>query len=152
MRVETWFDLITLLTNIRPALSSRDQTVAFDLTTWALYNRPAVTGVNQGEIDQIRQWFFSVLNQFTGNSKRDILRGIDFLGWLNTKPNAGLFLTQNGCGLWGHHWYDGSCHKDRKWTEPPPPPPPEPPPEPPPTPDPVPGDFDDPQSCTLGGF
>ena len=124
MYVETWADFLTVYRNVRPLASPADKKKIDNTISWAKKTRPATSGIDQGVVNIVDAFTFSLRKYVTGEARTDLSRAVTFLRWLNVGTTWEELKTQNGCGLWGWHWWDNDCHDKLRPPPPPPPPPP----------------------------
>ena len=132
MTVVTWGDFIDVLTDIKPALLTPGKTTINKIISWVLTLNWQMQGVNQVEINWIRNWIRVLSVRFTGDSKADLLACIKFLGWVNGTIPSNEIDTKRVCIINNYYWWGNACHVEIKEVAPPyvPPAPPTPPPGP----------------------
>ena len=110
MTVVTWRDFIKVLTDIKPALLAPGKKTIGEIISWAAELHGQMKGVNQAQVNWIKIWIAALSLRFTGESKKDLLACVKFLGWVNGTIPSNEIKTQIVCQYYNYHWWGNGCH------------------------------------------
>ena len=109
MLVECWSHLGKVLISIRPMLSASHKITCDYILGWAIKQGQSYFLIDLVEIDNVKKALVLFGQEFTGQSRTDLIASINFLNSLNKFNPPEMYSTVEGCIAHEHIVKDGVC-------------------------------------------